>query len=97
MTVQGDISTCRFALNAREENENKTPGTRPGQKASPHPEERRPLRRVSKDEATARASWFETRCCASLLTMRRWRQRVKGLQPLDDRHIGHAAALAHGL
>jgi hypothetical protein len=35
---------------------------------SPHPEERR-LRRVSKDEATVEASWFET-AQGRLLTMR---------------------------
>jgi hypothetical protein len=28
------------------------------------------MQRVSKDEATARASWFETQRCALLLTMR---------------------------
>jgi hypothetical protein len=45
---------------------------------SPHPEEpgvaRRAKTGVSKDEAQeppgARASWFETDCCAILLTMR---------------------------
>src|SRR4051794_10658638 len=35
----------------------------------PHPEEPA-LAGVSKDVATARASWFETRCFAMLLTMR---------------------------
>jgi hypothetical protein len=35
---------------------------------APHPEERR-FRRVSKDEATARATWFET-ALTRFLTMR---------------------------
>jgi hypothetical protein len=52
---------------------------------SPHPEERYAKAivivelswRVSKDEAQASraravATWFETRCCATLLTMRVW-------------------------
>jgi hypothetical protein len=39
----------------------------PKQLSPPHPEERRS--RVSKDEATARASWFET-ALTRLLTMK---------------------------